>query len=115
LELIKYFDFYLDYRKHELKKTSVQKFIAIKNKLIQLQKTKKQTIEIKDINDSFKKEFVDFYKKSNYAQNTIQRELTFIKTVCRHARFLGVETSPQLDGLRLEKTKVKNIFEFRRA
>lgn len=110
LELIKYFDFYLDYRKHELKKTSVQKFIAIKYKLIQLQKTKKQTIEIKDINDSFKKEFVDFYKKSNYAQNTIQRELTFIKTVCRHARFLGVETSPQLDGLRLEKTKVEKIY-----
>lgn len=108
--LINYIDYYLDYRKHELKGTSVQKFNVIKDKLDKLEKLKKQVILIKDVNDNFKKEFVDFYKKNKYAQNTIQRELTFIKTICRHARFLGLETSSQLDGLRIDKEKVDKIY-----
>ena len=110
LELIKYFAYYIDYRKHELKSTSVQKFNVIKQKLEELQKIRKHVILIKDVNENLKKEFVDFYKKNNYAQNTIQRELTFVKTVCRHARFSGLETSPQLDGLRIDKAKVEKIY-----
>lgn len=108
--LTKYFDYYLDYRKHELKNTSVQKFTVIKHKLEEIQILRKKAILIKDVNDSFKKEFIDYYKNNNYAQNTIQRELTFIKTVCRHARFMGLETSPQLDGLRIDKAKVEKIY-----
>ena len=109
-ELTKYIEFYIDYRKHDLKATSIQKFNVIKHKLEKLEKARKSPILIKEVNDRFKKEFVDFYKQNNYAQNTIQRELTFVKTFCRHARFLGVETSPQLDSLQLDKEKVDNIY-----
>lgn len=109
-ELTKYFDYYIEYRKHELKNTSVQKFTVIKHKLEEIQILRRKTILINDVDDNFKKEFIDYYKDNNYAQNTIQRELTFIKTVCRHARFMGLETSPQLDGLRIDKAKVEKIY-----
>lgn len=109
-ELTRYFDFYINYRENEMKQTSVQKFKVIKHKLEELETARRKPILIKDVNDSFKKEFVNFYKTNNYAQNTIQRELTFVKTVCRHARFLGLETSPQLDSLQIDKEKVEKLY-----
>lgn len=109
-ELTKYIDFYIEYRKHESKQTSIQKFKVIKTKIEQMEVLRKAPFLIKDVNDNFKNEFVKFYKSKNYAQNTMQRELTFIKTFCRHARFLGLETHPQLDSLRLDSVKVEKIY-----
>lgn len=109
-ELIKYIDFYIDYRKNEIKETSKQKFNVIKHKLVRFQSFRKKTIMINEINDSFKKELVEYYKKEKYSQNTMQRELVFIKTFCKHARFLGIETHPQLDSLRLDRAKVEKIY-----
>lgn len=109
-ELTKYIDFYIEYRKHELKQTSIQKFKVIKTKIEEMEVLRKAPYLIKDVNDNFKNEFVNFYKSKNYAQNTMQRELTFIKTFCRHARFLGLETHPQLDSLRLDSVKVEKIY-----
>ncbi|PKH68893.1 hypothetical protein CXF59_01045 [Flavobacterium sp. ALD4] len=108
-ELIEYIDFYIDYRKNEIKETSKQKFNVIKHKLERFEKFRKATILIKDVNDNFKKEFVDYYKTQKYSQNTMQRELVFIKTFCKHARFLGIETHPQLDSLRLDRAKVEKV------
>ena len=109
-ELTKYIDFYIEYRKHESKQTSIQKFKVIKGKIEEMQLLRKKPYLIKEVNDNFKTEFVNFYKSKNYAQNTMQRELTFIKTFCRHARFLGLETHPQLDSLRLDSMKVEKIY-----
>ena len=110
IDLINYIDFYIDYRKHELKNASVKKFNVIKNKIIRFEKYRKKQILIKDVNDSFKNEFVIYCKNEIYSQNTIQRELAIIKTFCKHARFLGIETHPQLDSLRLDKAKVEKIY-----
>lgn len=109
-ELIKYIDFYIDYRKNEIKETSKQKFNVIKQKLIRFEAYRKKTIFIIDVNDNFKKELVEYYKSQKYSQNTMQRELVFIKTFCKHARFLGIETHGQLDSLRLDREKVEKIF-----
>ncbi|MEZ7505765.1 phage integrase SAM-like domain-containing protein [Flavobacterium sp. Arc2] len=109
-ELTKYIDFYIENRKHEIKSTSIQKFKVIKSKIEKMQITRKNPYLLNEINDSFKTEFVKYYKANSYAQNTMQRELTFIKTFCRHARFLGLETHPQLDSLRLDSVKVEKIY-----
>lgn len=110
LNLVEYIDFYIDYRKHELKETSIKKFNVIKHKLQRMQVFRKKAILIKDVNDSFKKEFVDYLKSEKYAQNTMQREVVFIKTFCKHARYLGLETNPQLDSLRLDRGKVDKVY-----
>lgn len=108
--LVDYIDFYIDYRKHEIKETSKKKFNVIKHKLQRFEAYRSKPILIKDVNDSFKNEFVNYQKKELYSQNTMQRELVFIKTFCKHARFLGLETHPQLDSLRLDREKVEKIY-----
>jgi integrase len=108
--LIEYIDFYLDYRKNEITETNKSKCRVIKNKLIKYEAFLKKKILIKNINDSFKNEFVNYQKERMYSQNTIQREFVNIKTFCKHARYLGLETHPQLDSLRIERQKVEKIY-----
>lgn len=108
--LIDYIDYYTNYRKHELKPNSIKHFGVIQNKLRRFQDFRKKPILIKEINDAFKNELVDYLKGEAYSQNTIQRDLTFIKTFCKHARFLGLETNPQLDALKMDKQKVIKTF-----
>jgi integrase len=108
--LITYIDFYIEYRQHEIKKTPTKKVNAVKHKLQRFVKERKKPLLIKDINESFKKEFESYLKKEQYAQNTMQKDLSIIKTFCRHARFLGLETSPQLEGLKLDRQKVDKVY-----
>lgn len=108
--LIKYIDFYIDYRQHEIKETSRKKFNSVKHKLQRFEKERKKPLLIKGINESFKKEFESYLKKERYAQNTMQKDLSIIKTFCKHARFLGIETSPQLDDLKLDRQKVDKVY-----
>ena len=108
--LIDYTDFYLDYRKNEITETTKSKCRVIKNKLIKYETFLKKKILIKNINDNFKNEFVNYQKKIMYSQNTIQREFVTIKTFCKHAQYLGLETHPQLDSLRIDREKVEKIY-----
>lgn len=108
--LIEYIDFYIDYRKNEITETNKSKCRVIKNKLIKYETFLKKKILIKNINDSFKNEFVNYQKNKMYSQNTIQREFVTIKTFCKHARYLGLETHPQLESLRIDRQKVEKIY-----
>ena len=108
--LIGFIEFYIDYRKEDLKPASVNKYRVIKNKLIRLQEFRNETIYIKDIDEDFKKEFVDYQKREGYAKNTIQKELAFIKTFCKQARYMGLEVSSQMDNLKTEKENVEKIY-----
>lgn len=108
--LVDYIDFYIEARQHEIKPASVTKFNVIKHKMERFQLQRKKPILIKEINENFKREFAEYYRSQNYSINTTQRELGLIKTFCKHARSLDVETHPQLDKLRLEKEKVNKIY-----
>lgn len=108
--LTDYFTYYLDYRKNELRETSVKKYKVVQRVLERMESALEWNILVKDVNDRFKVKFDDYCKNENYSPNTIQRALVSIKTVCKHARFLGMETHPQLDSLRLEREKVSSIY-----
>jgi hypothetical protein len=108
-DLVSFFDYYINYRKNELSKALYLKNNTIRDKLKEMQIFRKQTIYITDVNELFMNEFVDYYKYKNYAHNTAQREFGFIKTVCKKARFLGLEISHQLDALTIKPKEVKNI------
>jgi len=109
-DLINYIDFYIDYRKNEITKSTLKKIKVIKALLIRFEAFRKETIFINQINDEFKNEFVNYCKAEQYAQNTIQRAFVFIKTFCNHAKFLGIKTHYQLDGLKIERAKVEKIY-----
>lgn len=93
-----------------MKQTLITKYNVIKHKLERFESAINKQFEIKDINETFLKEFVLYYKKQNYSQNTMHRDLGFIKTICRHARTKDVVTSNELDKLKLTKARVKNIY-----
>jgi hypothetical protein len=108
-DLVSFFDYYINYRKNDLSKALFLKNSTIRDKLKEMQIFRKQTIYITDVNELFMNEFVDYYKYKNYAHNTAQREFGFIKTVCKKAKFLGLEISHQLDALTIKPKEVKNI------
>lgn len=104
-DLIGYIDFYNDERKHDVSIKSIRKFNVIKHKMERMQEHRGKTIMINEIGEDFKKEFVHYYRSEKYSQNTMQRELGIIKTFCKHAKRLGMETHPQLDDLKLKMEK----------
>lgn len=108
--LIEYIDFYIKYRKHELNDSSIRSYRVVQNKLIRFQDFSKKPIFIKDVNDKFKNNLVNYLKDEGYAQNTIQRDLTYIKTFCKHGRYLGLETDPQLDSIKIDRHKVVKTY-----
>lgn len=108
--LVNYIDYYIEYRKHELKEGLIKKIKVTKHKLERFELDRKKTILISDVNDNFKNEFVTYCKTEKYANNTTERDLAAIKTFCKHARFIGLETHHQLDNLRLEKEKALTIY-----
>ena len=108
-DLVSFFDYYINYRKNDLSKALFLKNNTIRDKLKEMQIFRKQTIYIADVNELFMNEFVDYYKYKKYAHNTAQREFGFIKTVCKKAKFLGLEISHQLDALTIKPKEVKNI------
>lgn len=86
------------------------KFNVIKHKMERLEKYLGREILIIEINEDFKTDFEDFYNINNYSQNTKQRELGIIKTFCKYAKSLGIETHPQMDTLKFKKEKVEKIY-----
>ena len=36
--------------------------------------------------------------------------MVFVKTFCKHARFIGLETNPQLDSIKIERAKAEKIY-----
>ncbi len=104
-DLINFIDYYNEERKHDVSIKSIRKFNVIKHKMERMREHRGKTIMINEIGEDFKKEFVRYYRSEKYSQNTMQRELGIIKTFCKHAKRLGLETHPQLDDLKLKMEK----------
>ncbi|WP_028873141.1 tyrosine-type recombinase/integrase [Psychroserpens burtonensis] len=101
---------YIKSKEGENKPASIRKYYVVKNKMLRFQNYLGNQILIKDINEDFKNHFVNYYKKENYSQNTMHRELVIIKTFCKYAKSKGVMTSPELDYLKLKREVVDKIY-----
>lgn len=109
--LIDYIPYYLKSKSKGMTEASVRKYKVVQNRLIDLESSLGKRYEIKDINDNFQNEFEQFYEDRKYSQNTMQRALVFVKTICKHARTKGIETHPEMDGLKLSTdTEVPKIW-----
>lgn len=109
-ELVKYMDTYIDFKRNEVTESTLKKCRVIKKVLIRFESARKKTVLIIDIDTHFKKEFEDYCSENGYAPNTISRNIRFIKTVCRHAKFNGLETSHQLDNIKTKYHKTDSIY-----
>ncbi len=111
-DLVSFFDYYILFRINGagMSKALHNKNKTIRDKVKEMQSFRNKTIYIKDVNELFMNEFITYYKNvGNYKHNTFQREWGFIKTVCRKARYFGLEVSHQLDDLNIKPEPVNDI------
>lgn len=99
--LLAYWDYYLNLREAEIKPQARTwlKWNEIKNKLARFQTATGKDFKVKDVNDDFKKLWVDWGFSESYAPETIKKNLSYIKTVCLHAQTKGIEVSRELAKL----------------
>ena len=109
-KLVDYIDTFIEFKKADVKSSTVTKCNVIKHLLMRYEKETKTTLYIRDIDTKFKMDFEKYCIKVGYAPNTTARNIRFIKTFCRHAKANGVETHYQLDSIKAKYHKVENIY-----
>ena len=109
-KLSKYIDFYIKVRENEISKGLRLRFEVLKKRISELETEQKREYKISEVNESFKNLFIDFYTKNNYSQNYIKKHFSFLKQICNHAKYNGLEVSPQLDKLRIKGEKTPKIY-----
>ena len=109
-KLVDYIDTFIEFKKADVKSSTVTKCNVIKHLLMRYEKETKTTLYIRDIDAKFKMDFEKYCIKVGYAPNTTARNIRFIKTFCRHAKANGVETHYQLDSIKAKYHKVENIY-----
>lgn len=110
VELLSYFDYFLDEKKNSLANQTIKNYKVVKKLLIRYQDSIVGKIKISDIDLKFKNSFEKYCLKQGYANNTISRAIHTVKTICLHARYNGLETSYQLEKVKLKEIKVENIY-----
>jgi integrase len=109
-DIISYIDSFIEDRRNELSNSSIKKYNVLKRLLIRYETSLKRKLMIIDIDTNFKKSFEDYCLVNLYAPNTIARAIRSVKTICKHAKYKGVETSYQLDNITVKYTKVENVY-----
>ncbi len=113
-DLLEYFDYYLDLRESELKQKirTWYKWTKTREKVEKFQLNEGIRFLVKDVNDEFKMNFVDWCKLERYAVATIKKDISFIKAVCTHAGTKGIETSLELPNLKakIQEEKLPKIY-----
>lgn len=80
---------------------TVKKYNTIVLKLEAFQKFKGKHYHVKDIDVSFRHEFLTFLlKQERLSSNTAGRYIKFVKTIALDARKNGIEVSPMLDDIK---------------
>lgn len=109
-KLVDYIDTFIEFKKADVKSSTITKCNVIKHLLMRYQEQTKSVLYIRDIDAKFKMDFEKYCISVGYAPNTTARNIRFIKTFCRHAKANGVETHYQLDSIKAKYYKVDNIY-----
>lgn len=109
-KLVDYIDTFIEFKKADVKSSTITKCNVIKHLLMRYQEQTKSVLYIRDIDAKFKMDFEKYCISVGYAPNTTARNIRFIKTFCRHAKANGVETHYQLDSIKAKYYKVENIY-----
>jgi len=109
-EIIKYFDVFLKKKSSILKQQTKKNYNVVKQQIIKYQESLKQPILIKNINEDFKLGFEKFCNDNGYSKNTIAKGLATILTICKDAKYNGLETSYQLEKIKAKYVTVDKVY-----
>jgi len=108
--LVDYVNYYLEVRKNEIKQHLKFKLNGLVKKLKEFENLNKHEYKIHEVNEAFKNLFTDFLQSKDYSQNYIKKQFGFLKQLCNHAKYNGLEVSPQLDKLNVKSEKTPKIY-----
>lgn len=108
--LVDYFEYYKIQKETQLKRQSHTKLLVVKNLIISMQNHFKRKYMIKDVDESFTNDFIQYCNKMLYKQNYIARTFTFIKTICYNAEEKGIVISPHLKKIKIKDEKADFIY-----
>jgi integrase len=108
--LVDYANYYLEVRKNEIKQHLKFKLNGLVKKLKEFENLNKHEYKILEVNEAFKNLFTDFLQSKDYSQNYIKKQFGFLKQLCNHAKYNGLEVSPQLDKLNVKNEKTPKIY-----
>lgn len=109
-ELNKYLVHYIDVKRTEVTESTIKKCNVIKQLLARYQTHYKKNLLLTDVDTNFKTHFENYCLSNGYAPNTIARTIRFIKTICKHAKSNGLETSYQLDSIKVKYHKIESVY-----
>jgi len=107
---LEYFNLFIEEKRSELTNATIKKYNVIANLVSRYEDNTDKKLLIKDIDLNFKRNFEEYCIKNDYAHNTITRAIRAIKTICNHAKLNEVETSLQLDRIKVRYKKSKSIY-----
>lgn len=110
IEVVKYIEYFIEDKRNDISINSIKKYNVLKQLLKRYELSIKKPLLFIDVDTNFKKSFEDYCLLNLYAPNTIARAIRSVKTICKHAKYNGVETSYQLDNIRVKYTKVENVY-----
>lgn len=110
-KFLAYLDYYLSLREldFKLKIRTWQKWQAVRNKIVRFFGDTGENLKVEEINEAFKKSWVAWNEKHQYAQSSIVKELKMIKIVCTHAQSKGIKVSPDIVTRLTMKDKSVNL------
>jgi len=108
--LVDYANYYLEVRKNEIKQHLKFKLNGLVKKLKEFENLNKHEYKILEVNEAFKNLFTDFLQSKDYSQNYIKKQFGFLKQLCNHAKYNGLDVSPQLDKLNVKSEKTPKIY-----
>lgn len=106
-KLISFFDYYLNTKSDDLTKSRIQTIKAVQKKLERFEESTGHNYTINEINDNFRKHFVNYSNKEQYSLSTIQRDVKLVKTICLFADYKDVPIHKELSNLKVEVNKDK--------
>jgi integrase len=109
-KLVDYVHHYTKHNKNAIGSSTYKRNMVYKNLILKFEMSEETEFLIKDVNANFKLRFEDFCTRQNYASNTIARTIKFIKTICRNARKNRIETSYQLDDIKVKFDSVDKLY-----
>jgi len=110
-KLIPFFNYYLDVKSNELTKSRIQTIKAVQRKLERFEKSIGHSFTIIEVNDNFRKQFIDYSNKEQYSLSTLMRDVKLVKTICLFADYKDVPTHKELSNLKVEVNKDKEEAE----
>lgn len=110
-DLLKYFRFYLDNKKNEIKESTFKRNRTILKLLERFYKDYKiSSISLNSVNLDFQRRFERYCNDKGYSINTTGKSMKVIKSVCKNAFVNGLEVSHQLDSIKIKKEDTSDIY-----